>query len=253
MKRNVWLTLVLLAALSAAGCTSADGDGATPNAGTEEQEQGGAETGSSEDAEQGEAGGAGDGNGGAGAEDGRTAGGSGSAPTDRPETIEETIALEGMEEPITLRLYEDEGLGFYTYVPEQLVAESSSSGEGDGFVAYAAFGGNEERRAALSIFAPAGTYAREGFSEYIKEIKRSSGFDVEPFVEGASPRFEGSFEEFGIGMTDEADGMSIMGTVALLERNGRMVAVTLQYPEDYAEGFVPRAMRLYEHIVWDEK
>ncbi|HZG57800.1 hypothetical protein [Paenibacillus sp.] len=171
-------------------------------------------------------------------------------PASRPASITETIELEGMEEPISLRLYEDAALGFTTYIPEWLEAASSSSGEGDGFLATAAFGGVPEPRSAFGLFRPAGTYTRETIAAYAKELQRASGFTVEAYSEDAPPRFPGSVEEFGITKIDEADGFGVIGTVALLERDGRWIIVTIRYLEDHAEGFVPRAMKIYEHLQW---
>jgi len=173
------------------------------------------------------------------------------AAAEEAETITETVKLEGQEEPITLVRYKDEGLGFTTYVPEDMEPTSTSSGEGSAFFATANFGGTLEPRAVFHLFAPAEEMTKEKFIGYSQELKRQGGFEIVPYAADAPQRFAGSFEEYGIRKTD-TDDMTLIGSVALLEANGRQVQLTIEYPEDYAEGFVPRAMKIFEHLHWNE-
>ncbi|HZG85665.1 hypothetical protein [Paenibacillus sp.] len=176
--------------------------------------------------------------------------GGANAGAEGEETITETVQLEGTEESITLVKYTDEGIGFTTYVPEDIEPSSASSGEGDAFFATANFGGTREPRAVFYLFAPAEEMTKEKFVDYSHELKRQEGFEIAPYAADAPRRFAGSFEEYGIHKTG-ADG-TIVGSVALIEANGRMVQITIQYPEDYEEGFVPRAMKIYEHMHWKQ-
>jgi hypothetical protein len=71
---------------------------------------------------------------------------------DFEEQIEEMISIEGMEEPITLNLYNPPEAMFLTYVPDDLLVEEASGGEGESHKFHANFGGNRLEDIYLQIY-----------------------------------------------------------------------------------------------------
>ncbi|EGL81558.1 hypothetical protein CathTA2_3104 [Caldalkalibacillus thermarum TA2.A1] len=46
------------------------------------------------------------------------------------------------------------------------------------------------------------------------------------------------------------DGTWIIITTAIFQRKSEVYALQVQFPEEYAEGFIPRALALVDHIEW---
>lgn len=172
----------------------------------------------------------------------------------RPDSKTDTIILEGMEDPFTFSLYKDSALGFSTYIVEDMIADSLSSGEGNAMIVYANFGGTQTEEAVVQFFSPnAATISTfeelkalslEIFEQYdYKVIKRDNSTKTK-MVPWAT-------EEFDL-LRENEMGVIILGTLSLFEREGTPYQVIVQYPEEFAEGFVPRVKKMFEDLVWDK-
>jgi hypothetical protein len=167
----------------------------------------------------------------------------------RPAVKIDTISLEGTKEEFEFTLYDSEALGLTTYIVEDVIAESVSSGEGDAMLVYANFAGKKNMDALFNVFSPSEQMTMEELAKFAKEITAVNGFEISEYRSDVPNRFEGSIEEFGINKQKE-DGVYIMGTVSLLEHNGRNYIITAHYPEDFAEGFMPRVLKMYDDMMW---
>jgi hypothetical protein len=169
----------------------------------------------------------------------------------RRESKTDMILLEGMEEEFTFTLHVDDALGLSTYIVEDMIAESSSSGEGDHLFVFANFGGTKNEEANVQIFSPSTqSVTTMGELELLaKEQADTNGFKLVERNTDATNRFEWSEKEFDI-IKEEKDGSSILGTVSLFKQGGRFYQGTVQYPEEYEEGFMPRAIKMFEDIIW---
>lgn len=164
---------------------------------------------------------------------------------------QDVIQLEGSDEEFTFILYEDKALGFKTYVVEDFLIDQASSGEGDVFVAKANFGGKLNEDARLSIFSPQEMNVSSigEMTQLSKEINEINGFTIKERSADAKKLLPISEAEYHIEKRKK-DGATILGTVSVFSKNNRYYMLTMQYPEEYAEGFVPRVLKLVEDTVW---
>lgn len=157
--------------------------------------------------------------------------------------IQDTIEIEGMEEPMTLNLYNDEGAPFLTYVPADLLAEGASSGEGDAHWFYANYNDEKLEDIYLQIYL---------FSENIDEQPSSEDedstysilvSDLEP-VEEDQKLYDWAIEEY----------ISTTGSqyVMLGEYDDQYFFMEMNSAPEYSEGFIPRANKVIEHLFWKD-
>src|SRR5690625_1169979 len=157
--------------------------------------------------------------------------------------IEDIIEIEGMEEPITLELYDKEGTPFLTYVPSDLLAEEASSGEGDAHWFYANYNDEKLEDIYLQIYL---------FSENVAE--QPSGGDEDTtysilvnqleVVEEDQKLYDWAIEEY-----TSADGSK---HVMLGEHDNQYFFMEMNSSPEYSAGFVPRANKVIEHFYWKE-
>ncbi|MBX6362600.1 MAG: hypothetical protein IRZ00_01920 [Gemmatimonadetes bacterium] len=164
----------------------------------------------------------------------------------RPAELHTTIPMEGFEEPFTLRLYkapDDYPLAFSTYVPPDMLVE----GGDDGSIAFVAnFAGKRNPDAALRLF-PDSLESDVAAANLAREYARAHGLRARR--PGAPHRFTWSIAEYDFA-EPRPDAEPIVGTVAVAGHDGRYFRIVLSYPEDYAEGFTPRAVRILEEWRW---
>lgn len=169
----------------------------------------------------------------------------------RPEHVTDTILLEGMPEPIRLRLYRADpsgSIGFSTYVPEEMIVERVSTDDGVEIRFIAAFGGQRNDEAFMSLFfLPAGTSEREA-ADLTARVAGSRG--LVPAVPGRDAWLAGSIAEYWAPQGCPGDEDCMRGRSALLRKGDRFVQVLLVYPIVYAEGLVPRANLIMENLRW---
>lgn len=175
------------------------------------------------------------------------------AAQERPETKQGTIPLEGMEEPFTFRLVrspERFPLPFTTYIPQDFLVDTVRSGEGDAVRFIANFAGRRNDDAFLEVFFyPAGTTEAEARA-MTRAVAERHGRPEERRPE-VGKQYPWSLVEYGFA-EQRPTGESVLGTVALGRHRGRFFHVVLQYPEEYAEGFVPRAYRVLDEWRWED-
>ena len=160
---------------------------------------------------------------------------------ERPETRRDTIMLEGMPEPVTLRLFRTPGgfpLPFSTYFPEDMIAEVTPSGEEVRFVA--AFGGQRND----SAFVAARVYPEGATEEEARaRLRAALGGAVERASEPAYGWGEEEYVRQGAGTV----GRGVLGRHA-----GRLFHVVVRYPAEYGDGFGPRAGTILDEWRWGD-
>lgn len=173
----------------------------------------------------------------------------------QPETRTETIAIEGMQEPIALRLFrppDDFPLDFTAYVPEDMEPQA---GPGDRAVRIAAeFGGVRNERAHVHVYVyPEGTPFQEAVALARGYTAGRSGIPVghgiEPVTDESPPPEQAwAAESFRFRYQDDGDWYT--GTLGVGRESGRHVMIVRHYPIEYADGFGPRADLIIETWRW---
>ncbi len=85
-----------------------------------------------------------------------------------------------------------------------------------------------------------------------QELERSAQEGRTERAEGVPPRFPGSIDEADYAREKDGGPEWLQGTVALGRRGPRYYLLTLQVPETYEEGFVPRALSILEEWRWED-
>lgn len=142
-------------------------------------------------------------------------------PPARPQEKQDSFRLEGTWEQTRARLVQPTAsLPFSTYVPEGLEFEQVSSGEGEGFYFYAAFGGQRNPEAYMLVFV-----LPEGATEAQAREK------ADAFVAGnRSPQ--------------------LLSGARLGSHNGRHFYVAHRYPGDFGDGMGSRTAYIKSQWVW---
>ncbi|WP_199619705.1 hypothetical protein [Paenibacillus alkalitolerans] len=190
-----------------------------------------------------------------GGEDGSTgAADSDNAAKNRPETKTDTIELEGMPEKLEFTLHDNPALQFSTYISNDLLVEGAGSGQdGDSLTVIANFAGKKNEDAKVQFFSPSkGTRTTvEEQTEEAKQSLQSEGYEISERTGDSPNSFAMSDIEFFITKQNE-DGHHLLGIVSIFKHGDRVYRVTVQYNEDWEEGFVPRVNKMFEDIVWYE-
>lgn len=181
------------------------------------------------------------------------------APEARPPEVQDTIWLEGMPEPVTLRLFEapaDFPLPFSVYVPGDMAAERVDAGDVAGAAVrfVAEFGGRRNPDAFVHVYAYPENTPVEVALGTARALIESRGVPVSQGLEPMEPRPAlGEWTTAGEGFRLQiADDRWIIGDIAVGRHDGRLFHVVTHYPEEYAEGFVPRADAILESWVWTD-
>lgn len=161
----------------------------------------------------------------------------------RPQQEEGFLLLEGMKEPVTLNLFrtpEKFPLSFSTYIPEDMQAETVSSGDEMVVRIVSAFGGKKNPEARIQIGAlPPGTElqeAREYAQKMIQNIQDASAED-DP---SRYPWAEVTYALRG----------SRAGFLSLGKHTDRWFYILLQYPPEYGDGMAPRSAMVLNQWQW---
>ncbi|HJQ67859.1 MAG TPA: hypothetical protein VKA70_02740 [Blastocatellia bacterium] len=169
----------------------------------------------------------------------------------RPLTKRGTIGLEGAQQRFTFKLFDSSKaslpLPFTTYVPQDMLAETASSGEGDAVTFISNFDGERNDNAFLSVYFYPQAAREDGARELAKEVASSRG--IQQRRSDSPKRFRWSLAEHDF-MNQTKSGEWVMGTVALGKHKDRFFHVIISYPENYEEGFVPRAYRVLDEWRW---
>lgn len=167
-------------------------------------------------------------------------------PTSRPELRHDTIAVEGMPEPVTLRLYRTPPgfpLPFSTYVPEDMVAESAesaASGQGEAVRFVAAFGGRRTDSAYVLV-----RVHPEGVTEQAARQTLRAAAGGGTAAPPGEHRHPWALAEFS-GSTGATVAHGALG-----RHQGQFFHVLVRYPAELGDGFGPRAAVLLEEWRWE--
>lgn len=157
--------------------------------------------------------------------------------TTLPQEKRDSIRLEGMMEPITLKLVHmtDADPPFTTYMPKDFVFERKSDGAGSDYHFYTAFGGKRNNDAYLLMHVfPAGT-TREAAIAAVKAWVASRA--------AVEPASFGSFQF-------RKSNVLHAGGIDLRQHGNRFYFVARNYPIEMADGFGPRANKITENWNW---
>ena len=159
------------------------------------------------------------------------------------EQIEETIVLEGMEEPITLNLYDHPDAPFLTYVPDDFVVEEVSGGEGESYIFYTNYEGEKNEEINLEIY-----FFGEQITEEPSLDDKDSTFAtlLEGMVEVPSEEewHDWSIKEY---YSEDRSNHALLG-----EHEGQYFVMVINSTPLYSEGFIPRVDKIINHFYWTD-
>lgn len=178
------------------------------------------------------------------------------APEQRPGSVTDTLMIEGMPEPLALRLFrapQDFPLPFSAYVPADMAPEASEDGDGASARFVAEFGGVRNERALVHLFVhPAGTDPQQALA-VVRAYQAGTGVPVsqglEPLGEAEATRrmpWAGS----AFVLRYQAGGTWYLGSIGLGMRAGRPFHILVHYPAEHADGFAPRTDLIFETWRW---
>lgn len=154
--------------------------------------------------------------------------------TQRIETKEVVIQIEGMAETVPVRLLsapDEFPISFSTYIPDDMRVDTIYSDEGITLQITAAFGGNYNAEAHVSIFAfPAATTKDQAEQTVFS-------FDAEPVEEKRYAWPEAEYQLQG----------ARSGFLALASHEETWFYILAAYPPEYGDGMGPRI-----HLILDE-
>jgi hypothetical protein len=163
----------------------------------------------------------------------------------RPESIADTVSVEGMPQPMVLRLFRSPPgypLGFTTYLPSDLAAVAGQSPRGEAVRFEARFGGRPNPEIYLQVVAlPAGISEADA-----REAARGAASERGE-AEETPPRQPWS----SAGFTYRGAG-GIIGSVALGRHAGRWFYLVTHLPAEAADGFGPRTARVLREWRWSD-
>lgn len=164
-------------------------------------------------------------------------------PTSRPDTLRDTLTVEGTAQPVVLRQYRTPPgfpLPFSTYVPADLVPEAASSAEGGTVRFVASLGGRRTDSAYVAV--------RVHPVDVNEEAARRALGSATGGSAPAAPdqqRYPWALAEYS-GSTGATVARGILG-----RHEGQFFHVLIRYPAELGDGFAPRAALLLEHWEWE--
>lgn len=173
------------------------------------------------------------------------------APAARPTSKQASITLEGVDEPVTLGLFDWASapvpLGFSTYVPRDMIVRVPGTGPATALRFVANFGGVLQEQAYLELAPlPAAITPAQAVAAIARSapagapLRRCSGADC---------RFGWAIAEVDIAAGTETRGRAA-GVVALGRHGDRYFKLTLRHPLEYGSGFGPRADLILDEWRW---
>lgn len=167
------------------------------------------------------------------------------AAPERPDARTDTIRVEGMPEPISLRLYrapDDFPLPFTAYVPDDM---APSAGDDESTAHFTAeLGGVRNDDAFLHLYVfPEATEPQHAIAA-AKAYKAGRGIPVSRGIELISDELRPPHLEWAIEahrFRYQAGGEWFGGTVGVGRHQDRYFLLMRHYPVEYGDGFAPRA------------
>lgn len=176
------------------------------------------------------------------------------AGADRSDTRTDTVLIEGMAEPITLRLFRTPAgfpLPFSAYLPDDMAAAVDPDERTARFTAE--FGGarNDDAYMALVVF-PAGTTRAEALAaarSYETGRGLPAGGDLDPVADTVvAPDLVWASD--GYRFRYESDDERYAGSLGVGRRGDRFFMIVRHHPVEYGDGFGPRAHLITETWRW---
>lgn len=167
------------------------------------------------------------------------------APPPRPATRHDTLWVEGLAQPVTLRRFDAPAgfaLPFSTYLPPDMSALSAAQGSESRVRFVAELGGTRNDSAYVSVVVPeeglsvdeAGVRARE-LAERYGRAQRRSGEQGFPWAR----------EWYGF---DSPSG--VVGSVLVGAHDGRPFLVVVRYPAEMGDGMQSRLQAILDQWRW---
>ncbi len=164
-------------------------------------------------------------------------------PTSRPETLRDTLTVEGTPQPATLRLYRTPPgfpLPFSTYVPADLVPESAAPVGGESVRFVASFGGRRTDSAYVAVQVHATDVDEEAARRMLSAATGGGG--------PAAP----DQQRYPWALAEYSGGAGATVSRGILGRHeGQFFYVLIRYPAELGDGFAPRAATVLEHWEWE--
>jgi hypothetical protein len=148
------------------------------------------------------------------------------------------ILIEGTEEQMVLYLHKAKPLGFYTYVPRDMVARSDAKT----FTVHSRFQGKVNHNVKIQLIK----MNHSSVGQAAEELKRKLKADGFSLSTPPNRRFGFAKQEYWIGKS------GLVGRAAVFEYNDQPYAIYYHYPPEYADGFEPRLEIILDELVWYE-
>ena len=164
-------------------------------------------------------------------------------PTSRPETLQDSLTVEGTPAPATLRLYRTPPgfpLPFSTYVPAELVPEAAPPGAGGSVRFVANSGGRRTDSAYVAVLVHADGVDEEAARRMLSAAT-GGGSPAAPDQQ----RYPWALAEYS-GSSGSTVSRGILG-----RHEGQFFQVLIRYPAEFGDGFAPRAAAVLEHWEWE--
>ena len=166
-----------------------------------------------------------------------------------PDSIETTFLLEGMEEAITLMLFDESEFPFYTYYPEDFLPEIFSESNAVRVLFYTNYGDTINREAYMGV-----TVYQQGFftsqEDFLHEMSGEGGKfnrrEYEWIEKEASDElmYDWTIREYFF-MSDEFTGAIFAGL-----QDDQFFYIETHHPWEFGDGFGPRANLILETFTW---
>jgi hypothetical protein len=180
------------------------------------------------------------------------------AASTRPQTIQDTLMVEGMPEVVESRLAESPEAGFSTYVPPGITMEVLTTGDSASVRFSASFAGPADRNAYMHVrtyppHAGVGT-VRENVATFLRTL-RPHDDPVGGMVRGTEPHEQAEPPPWGeeahtFAYTGETN-IRYTGRVVLARSTSGFFHVITHYPPEFGDGLEPRFERILRHWRWE--
>ena len=179
------------------------------------------------------------------------------APAPRPAAMTDTLMIEGMPQPLDLRLFragDDFALPFSAYVPEDMARESGEADEeGTSLRFVAELGGVRNDMAFVHLFVhPEGTDPQHALG-VVRAYEAAAGVPVsrgiEPLGDTEALR-RMPWADHAYTFRYQAGGTWYLGSIGIGTHAGRLYHLVIHYPAEYGDGFAPRAGLVLETWRW---
>ncbi|MES2766219.1 MAG: hypothetical protein V4642_10140 [Bacteroidota bacterium] len=162
----------------------------------------------------------------------------------------DTILIEGKREAVKLTSYNEPNYGVKTFIPgRDFIPEPSASGEGMSVNFIANFGGRKNPNAHVNIFFPAGNPGLDQLRDMTigpQGLLAENKWRLIRSDKKAKMPYSWAQEQYVFQHKDGDQYSS--GSVIIGESAGRGMQIIVEYPVEYAEGFMPRAGILLKHL-----